>query len=82
MALLASGVRAGEGVGIIEAPRGTLIHHYKVNEQDLVTMCKLIVSTTGNNQAMNPDGLPRAAGTRRSEVSPRSFPSGQHDALR
>ncbi len=42
-----------EGVGVIEAPRGTLIHHYRVDEDDLVTMCNLIVSTTHNNQAMN-----------------------------
>jgi NAD-reducing hydrogenase large subunit len=51
--LVASGPRASEGVGIIEAPRGTLIHHYEVDSQDLVTMCNLIVSTTHNNQAMN-----------------------------
>ena len=51
--LMASGERTGEGVGIIEAPRGTLIHHYKVDASDLVTMCNLIVSTTHNNQAMN-----------------------------
>ncbi len=41
------------GVGVIEAPRGTLIHHYEVGDDDLVTMCNLIVSTTHNNQAMN-----------------------------
>jgi len=52
-ALLASGARTGEGVGMIEAPRGTLIHHYQVDAQDLITMCNLIVSTTHNNQAMN-----------------------------
>ena len=51
--LVASGPRASEGVGIIEAPRGTLIHHYEVDSEDLVTMCNLIVSTTHNNQAMN-----------------------------
>ena len=51
--LLAKGKRAHEGVGVIEAPRGTLIHHYQVNDDDLVTMCNLIVSTTHNNQAMN-----------------------------
>jgi NAD-reducing hydrogenase large subunit len=51
--LLRSGARAQEGIGVIEAPRGTLIHHYRVNEDDLVTMCNLIVSTTHNNQAMN-----------------------------
>ena len=51
--LVTRGERQGEGVGVIEAPRGTLIHHYKVDSQDLVTMCNLIVSTTHNNQAMN-----------------------------
>lgn len=50
---LASGPRRQEGVGIIEAPRGTLIHHYQVGDDDLVTWCNLIVSTTHNNQAMN-----------------------------
>ena len=51
--LIAGGPRQREGVGIIEAPRGTLIHHYQVGEDDLVSMCNLIVSTTHNNQAMN-----------------------------
>jgi len=51
--LMAGGPRAQEGVGVIEAPRGTLIHHYQVDENDLVTMANLIVSTTHNNQAMN-----------------------------
>ncbi len=47
------GPRRGEAVGVIEAPRGTLFHHYRVGENDLVTYCNLIVSTTNNNQAMN-----------------------------
>lgn len=51
--LTAEGPRAREGVGVIEAPRGTLIHHYQVDDDDLVSMCNLIVSTTHNNQAMN-----------------------------
>jgi NAD-reducing hydrogenase large subunit len=51
--LVRSGTRAQDGIGVIEAPRGTLIHHYRVDEDDLVTMCNLIVSTTHNNQAMN-----------------------------
>jgi NAD-reducing hydrogenase large subunit len=51
--LVARGQRRGEGVGIIEAPRGTLIHHYEVDENDQVTYCNLIVSTTHNNEAMN-----------------------------
>ena len=40
-------------MGLIEAPRGTLIHHYKVDENDQVTMANLIVSTTHNNTPMN-----------------------------
>ena len=51
--LVLKGERREEGVGLIEAPRGTLFHHYKVNENDQVTMCNLIVSTTSNNEPMN-----------------------------
>jgi NAD-reducing hydrogenase large subunit len=51
--LTTGGTRRHEGVGVIEAPRGTLIHHYRVDDDDLVTMCNLIVSTTHNNQPMN-----------------------------
>jgi NAD-reducing hydrogenase large subunit len=47
------GDRREEAVGVIEAPRGTLFHHYRVDEKDMVTFCNLIVSTTNNNQAMN-----------------------------
>ncbi len=51
--LVSKGQRQERGVGVIEAPRGTLIHHYKVDEHDQITRCNLIVSTTHNNQAMN-----------------------------
>jgi NAD-reducing hydrogenase large subunit len=51
--LMATGTRQERGVGVIEAPRGTLIHHYRVNEDDQVIRANLIVSTTHNNQAMN-----------------------------
>ncbi|MGE5247506.1 MAG: Ni/Fe hydrogenase subunit alpha [Verrucomicrobiota bacterium] len=51
--LLASGPRREESVGVVEAPRGTLVHHYRVNRNDEVTMCNLIVSTTNNNEPMN-----------------------------
>jgi NAD-reducing hydrogenase large subunit len=47
------GARRKEAVGVIEAPRGTLFHHYRAGDDDLVTYCNLIVSTTNNNQAMN-----------------------------
>jgi NAD-reducing hydrogenase large subunit len=51
--MVRSGERQRSGVGMIEAPRGTLIHDYDVGDDDLVTRCNLIVSTTHNNQAMN-----------------------------
>lgn len=51
--LVRKGVRRTEGIGIIEAPRGTLIHHYEVDDKDRITRCNLIVSTTHNNEAMN-----------------------------
>ncbi len=51
--LVTRGARALEGVGVVEAPRGTLFHHYKINENDAVEKANLIVSTTNNNQAMN-----------------------------
>jgi NAD-reducing hydrogenase large subunit len=51
--MVRSGTRQRSGVGMIEAPRGTLIHDYEVGDDDLVTRCNLIVSTTHNNQAMN-----------------------------
>jgi NAD-reducing hydrogenase large subunit len=47
------GTRRPEGIGIIEAPRGTLIHHYQVDEKGKITKCNLIVSTTHNNEPMN-----------------------------
>ena len=51
--LVVKGEWRGEGVGLIEAPRGTLFHHYKVDRNDQVTMANLIVSTTSNNEPMN-----------------------------
>jgi len=51
--LVVKGDRQETGIGMIEAPRGTLIHHYDVNEQDQITMANLIVSTTHNNKPMN-----------------------------
>jgi NAD-reducing hydrogenase large subunit len=51
--LVTKGERRSEGVGIIEAPRGTLFHHYRVNANDQVEMANLIVSTTNNNEPMN-----------------------------
>ncbi|GAA6142673.1 Ni/Fe hydrogenase subunit alpha [Hydrogenophaga sp. 5NK40-0174] len=50
---MAEGQRGTRGVGIIEAPRGTLIHEYEVGNDDLISYCNLIVATTHNNTAMN-----------------------------
>lgn len=43
----------GEGVGVVEAPRGTLIHHYRANEQGNISFANLIVATTQNNRVLN-----------------------------
>ena len=48
-----AGVNALEGVGIAEAPRGVLIHHYKVDEKGAILWANLIVATGHNNLAMN-----------------------------
>lgn len=47
-----AGVNHPEGVGIIEAPRGILIHHYKVNDDGAITWANLIVATGHNNLAI------------------------------
>jgi len=48
-----AGVNSLEGVGIAEAPRGTLIHHYKVNESGAIVWANLIIATGHNNLAIN-----------------------------
>jgi NAD-reducing hydrogenase large subunit len=42
-----------KGIGVLEAPRGTLFHHYEIDGDGLVRKANLIVATTNNNQAMN-----------------------------
>ncbi len=51
--LIRKGIPRLKGIGIIEAPRGTLTHHYEVDEKGMIIKCNLIVSTTHNNDAMN-----------------------------
>jgi NAD-reducing hydrogenase large subunit len=48
-----AGANNREGVGVAEAPRGTLIHHYRIDDQGLVTWANLIIATGHNNLAMN-----------------------------
>jgi NAD-reducing hydrogenase large subunit len=42
-----------EGIGVSEAPRGTLLHHYKVDRDGLITWSNMIIATGHNNAAMN-----------------------------
>ncbi len=51
--LVVKGERGNMGIGVIEAPRGTLFHHYEIDDNELIKKANLIVSTTNNNQAMN-----------------------------
>lgn len=51
--IIAKGSKRNKGIGVIEAPRGTLIHEYIVDDKGLITKCNLIVSTTHNNEAIN-----------------------------
>jgi NAD-reducing hydrogenase large subunit len=52
--VLDSGVVSNlEGVGVTEAPRGTLIHHYRVDRHGLLTGVNLIVATGHNSRAMD-----------------------------
>ncbi len=43
----------GEGVGVVEAPRGTLLHHYRADDEGAMTFANLIVATTQNNEVLN-----------------------------
>lgn len=45
--------KAGRGVGVVEAPRGTLIHDYSTDENGMITRANLIVGTTHNLGPMN-----------------------------
>jgi NAD-reducing hydrogenase large subunit len=48
-----AGLNAHEAVGVSEAPRGTLFHHYRVDEHGLLSGVNLIIATGQNNLAMN-----------------------------
>jgi NAD-reducing hydrogenase large subunit len=48
-----AGVNRLEGAGLAEAPRGTLHHHYKVDENGKITWANLVIATGQNNRAMN-----------------------------
>jgi F420-non-reducing hydrogenase large subunit len=49
-----------EGIGVVEAPRGTLFHHYQTDERGLITMANLVVATA-NNAARIAMSVERAA---------------------
>ena len=48
-----AGINELEAIGVSEAPRGTLFHHYKVDENGLIQKVNLIIATGQNNLAMN-----------------------------
>ncbi len=48
-----AGVNNNEGFGVVEAPRGTLIDHFKVDDQGIITWANMIIATGNNNAAMN-----------------------------
>lgn len=48
-----AGINQLEGIGVSEAPRGTLFHHYRVDENGLMQKINLIIATGQNNLAMN-----------------------------
>jgi NAD-reducing hydrogenase large subunit len=48
-----AGINAHEGVGVSEAPRGTLFHHYEVDDDGLIRKVDLVIATGQNNLAMN-----------------------------
>ena len=48
-----AGINRNEGVGVAEAPRGTLIHHYWVGDDGIVQWANLVIATGHNNLAMN-----------------------------
>lgn len=48
-----AGANAHEGFGVSEAPRGILMHHYKIDSDGLITYADLIIATGHNNLAMN-----------------------------
>lgn len=45
--------RAGEGVGIVEAPRGLLIHHFRWDDAGYITMANIITPTNANSYAID-----------------------------
>jgi len=46
-------IKGGQGIGVIEAPRGMLIHHYAANDEGIIERANLIVATTQNNTHIN-----------------------------
>ncbi len=48
-----AGVNNNEGIGVSEAPRGTLLHHYRVDDDGIVQWANLVIATGHNNLAMN-----------------------------
>jgi len=48
-----AGINRDQGIGVAEAPRGTLLHHYRVDDDGIVQWANLVIATGHNNLAMN-----------------------------
>ena len=60
-----------QGVGVSEAPRGTLMHHYQIDENGLITRANLIIATGHNNYAMDRSVLQVAKRYRQGRIADR-----------
>ena len=67
-----AGQNRNEGIGSCEAPRGTLFHHYEVDDQGRVSKANLLIATAQNNLAINKT----VEQTARRFVNPRSLAEG------
>jgi NAD-reducing hydrogenase large subunit len=67
-----AGLNRREGIGVSEAPRGTLFHHYNVDSSGLVRSANLLIATAQNNIAINQ----AVEQTARHFVSPRAIKEG------
>ena len=67
-----AGQNRNEGIGSCEAPRGTLFHHYEVDDQGRVSKANLLIATAQNNLAINKT----VEQTARRFVNPKSLAEG------
>ena len=77
-----AGINQPEGVGVSEAPRGTLFHHYQVDEHGLIQHVNLIIATGQNNLAMNRPAIASTTSMARGSRSNAQPRRGRHPRIR